>query len=57
MKPTGSVRCDVDTEVLAGFLELVFDGLVAQLAMGRPAGELDAVLDVVESTVRRDGAS
>jgi TetR/AcrR family transcriptional regulator, transcriptional repressor of aconitase len=56
MREAGSVRCDVQVEVLAGFLELVFDGLVAQLAMGRPAGELDAVLDVVESTVRRDGA-
>jgi AcrR family transcriptional regulator len=57
LRESGSVRCDVDAEVLAGFLELVFDGLVAQLAMGRPAGELDAVLDVVESTVRRDGSS
>ncbi len=57
LSETGTVRCDVDVEVLAGFLELVFDGLVAQLAMGRPAGELDAVLDVVESTVRRGDPS
>ncbi len=55
LRETGTVRCDVDVEVLAGFLELAFDGLVAQLAMGRSVGELDAVLDVVESTVRRGG--
>lgn len=53
----GALRDDVDVPVLARYLELVLEGLVSHLALhpatpGRP-GDLDAVLDVVESAVRR----
>lgn len=47
------LRDDVPIDVLARFLELAYDGLVLQLAMGRPAGDLGAVLDLVEEAVRR----
>jgi len=39
--------------VLTRYLELSFEGLVSHLAMGLPADDLRAVLDVVESSVRR----
>ena len=39
-------------EVLAQFLELAYDGLVLHLAIGRPADDLEPVLDLVEETVR-----
>ena len=51
----GVLRDDVPIEVLARFLELAYDGLVLHLAMGRPAGDLDPVLDLVEEAVRRPG--
>ena len=44
---------DVDVDVLAQFLELAYDGLVLHLAMGRPIADLERVLDLVESAVRR----
>ena len=50
------LRDDVPVDVLAQFLELAYDGLVLHLAMGRPADDLDRVLDLVEETVRRPGA-
>jgi TetR/AcrR family transcriptional regulator, transcriptional repressor of aconitase len=47
------LRDDVPLAVLAQFLELAYDGLVLHLAMGRPAGDLGPVLDLVEEAVRR----
>jgi TetR/AcrR family transcriptional regulator, transcriptional repressor of aconitase len=52
-REAGALRDDVPVEVLTQFLELAYDGLVLHLAMGRPAGELSRVLDVVEGSVRR----
>jgi AcrR family transcriptional regulator len=49
----GTLRTDVPVETLAAFLELVLDGLVLHRAMGVPDDDLDAVLDLVESMVRR----
>jgi TetR/AcrR family transcriptional regulator, transcriptional repressor of aconitase len=49
----GALRDDVPVPVLAQYLELVLEGLVSHLAMGLPADDLDAVLDVVEGAVRR----
>lgn len=53
----GALRTDVPVGVLARYLELVLDGLVARLAGGSPAPDdartLAAVLDVVEDAVRR----
>ncbi|MHA6782659.1 TetR/AcrR family transcriptional regulator [Pseudonocardia saturnea] len=49
----GAVRDDVPVRVLAQCLELVMEGLVSHLAMGLPADDLDPVLDLVETAVRR----
>lgn len=49
----GSVRDDVPVPVLAQYLELVMEGLVSHLAMGRSADDLEPVLDLVEAAVRR----
>lgn len=49
----GSLRADVGVDVLTRYLELVLEGLVSHLAMGLPSEQLDAVLDVVEQSVRR----
>ena len=53
----GTLRNDVPIGVLARYLELVLDGLVSHLATERPdradAADLAAVLDLVESAVRR----
>ena len=54
-RAAGVLRDDVDLDVLAQFLELAYDGLVLHLAMGRPAGDLGHVLDLVEEAVRRAG--
>lgn len=51
-RESGSLRDDLPVEVLAGFLELAYDGLITRLAMGGGA-DLDAVLDLVEGAVRR----
>ncbi|GAB2926806.1 TetR/AcrR family transcriptional regulator [Rhodococcus aerolatus] len=48
----GRLRDDVDVDVLAGYLELVLEGLVSHLAMGLPTTHLGAVLDLVEESVR-----
>jgi AcrR family transcriptional regulator len=48
----GVLRADVPVDVLAQFLELAYDGLMLHLAMGRPADDLEPVLDLVEETVR-----
>jgi AcrR family transcriptional regulator len=52
-REAGVLRADIPVDVLARFLELAYDGLVLHLATGRPADDLDAVLDLVEETVRR----
>jgi TetR/AcrR family transcriptional regulator, transcriptional repressor of aconitase len=52
-REAGVLRADVPVDILAQFLELAYDGLVLHLAMGRPAQDLGAVLDLVESAVRR----
>lgn len=52
-RDAGVLRADVDVDVLAQFLELAYDGLVLHLAMGRPIADLEHVLDLVESAVRR----
>jgi len=51
-RDAGVVRRDVPVEVLAAFLALVYDGLVAHLATGMPVAHLDGVLDLVEQAVR-----
>jgi AcrR family transcriptional regulator len=51
-REAGVLRADVPVDVLAQFLELAYDGLVLHLATGRPADDLEAVLDLVEETVR-----
>lgn len=50
---SGALRDDVPVAVLARYLELVLEGLVSHLAQDPDARDLDAVLDVVESAVRR----
>jgi TetR/AcrR family transcriptional regulator, transcriptional repressor of aconitase len=52
-RDAGVVRRDLPVPVLTRYLELSFEGLVSHLAMGLPADDLRAVLDVVESSVRR----
>jgi AcrR family transcriptional regulator len=52
-REAGVLRTGVPVNVLAEFLELAYDGLVLRLATGRAAGDLEAVLDLVEETVRR----
>lgn len=52
-RDAGVLREDVPIDVLAQFLQLAYDGLVLHLAMGRPASDLDPVLDLVEEAVRR----
>jgi AcrR family transcriptional regulator len=51
-REAGVLRADVSVDMLAQFLELAYDGLVLHLATGRPADDLEAVLDLVEETVR-----
>lgn len=53
-REAGVLRADVPLDVLARFLELAYDGLVLHLAMGRPAQDLGAVLNLVEAAVRRN---
>ncbi|HEX5596912.1 MAG TPA: TetR/AcrR family transcriptional regulator, partial [Micromonosporaceae bacterium] len=55
-REAGVLREDVPIDVLARFLELAYDGLVLHLAMGRPAGDLTPVLDLIEEAVRRPAA-
>src|SRR5215470_1050540 len=52
-REAGVLRADVPIDVLAQFLELAYDGLVLHLATGRATGDLGAVLNLVEETVRR----
>jgi TetR/AcrR family transcriptional regulator, transcriptional repressor of aconitase len=54
-REAGNLRDDIDVRVLTSYLELVLEGLVSHLAMGLPADDLEPVLDLVESSVRRAG--
>jgi len=55
-REAGRLRDDVPTEVVLSYLDLVLDGLIARLASGTADGELAAVLDLVEESVRRTAA-
>lgn len=48
----GTMRTDVDPEVLYLFLETMFDGLTARLASGSQTPLYSSVLDLVEEGVR-----
>jgi AcrR family transcriptional regulator len=50
----GIVRSDVAAERLAAYLQLVYDGLLVQLATGLSRKDTDALLDLVEAGVRQD---
>ncbi|KXP01452.1 TetR/AcrR family transcriptional regulator [Tsukamurella pseudospumae] len=52
-KQRGRLRDDLPTDVILAYLDLVLDGLVTHLASGRPTAGLEAVLDLVEESVRR----
>jgi hypothetical protein len=52
-REAGAIRCDVSVEVLAQYLALVFEGLVSHLALGSSTEGLEAVPEMVESSVRR----
>ena len=47
------LRTDLDSEVLAGFLQLMYDGLVRYLATGRNDLDIPQILGLVEAAVRR----
>jgi len=49
----GVLREDVPLDVVAAYLELVFEGLISHLAKGLPTDHFGAVLDLVESGLRR----
>ncbi len=52
-REVGVLRTDLDIEVLAGFLQLVYDGLVRYLATGREDLDIMRILGLVEDAVRR----
>ncbi|MDI9930976.1 helix-turn-helix domain-containing protein [Rhodococcus sp. IEGM 1354] len=52
-KTAGKLRDDVPNDVLADYLDLVLDGLVARIASGNGGSNLSAILDLVEESVRR----
>jgi AcrR family transcriptional regulator len=52
-KQAGRLRDDVPSAVLQTYLDLVLDGLVARLASGDDPQSLNAVLDLVEASVRQ----
>lgn len=51
-KDLGVLRDDVPIEVLASFLQLIYDGLVTHLAMGQRDRDIEAILRLVEETMR-----
>ncbi|QKT07205.1 TetR/AcrR family transcriptional regulator [Gordonia sp. X0973] len=48
----GRLRDDLPAEVLVTYLDLVMDGLINRLATGESTANLEAVLDLVETSVR-----
>ena len=53
-RTAGRLRSDLPTEVLVTYLDLVMDGLINRLATGESTANLEAVLDLVEASVRSD---
>lgn len=51
-KDLGVLRDDVRIDVLASFLQLIYDGLVTHLAMGQRDRDIEAILRLVEETMR-----
>ena len=51
-KASGRMRTDVPDRVLLTYLDIVLDGLVSHLATGRGTGDVPAMLDLVESSLR-----
>ena len=49
------MRGDVPADVIQTYLETVFEGFVLKLAAGEPSKRLEAMLTVVEQSVR-DGS-
>src|SRR5699024_5926338 len=47
-----SMRTDVPLEVIQTYLETVMDGLMAKMAEGADAAQLEKMLDLVEQSVR-----
>lgn len=47
-----AMRKDVPIEVMQTYLETVLEGFIIKLAAGEPADRLNAMLDVVEQSVR-----
>lgn len=52
LKSNENVRQDVDIEVVQTYLETVLEGFIVRLAAGEPTDRLEAMLDVVEQSVR-----
>ena len=48
----GGLRGDVEIGVIHTYLETVLDGFITRLASGAPMDDLEAVLHLVESSVR-----
>ncbi|MCS4489310.1 TetR/AcrR family transcriptional regulator [Corynebacterium sp. ES2794-CONJ1] len=48
----GGLRTDVSLEVLHTYLETVFDGLITRLSSGADTTDLQAILQIVEGSVR-----
>ena len=48
----GGLRSDVEIGVIHTYLETVLDGFITRLASGAPMDDLEAVLHLVESSVR-----
>ena len=46
------MRTDVPLEVIQTYLETVMDGLMAKMAEGADAAQLEKMLDLVEQSVR-----
>ncbi|MBJ7288549.1 TetR/AcrR family transcriptional regulator [Williamsia sp.] len=52
-RSAGRLRDDIPTAVIVQYLDLVLDGMITRLASGHRTGDLHAVLDLVEESVRR----
>lgn len=52
LRANEQMRADVPAEVLATYLETVLEGFIVKLAAGEPVERLEAMLDLVEHSVR-----
>jgi len=57
LQESGSLRGDKTPEQLAGFIGLVANGVVVQLAAGDPIRNMDALIELVGSAVRAPARS